>query len=664
MTHDSTHPDAPFLVQCTECSATFDVTSHIVKSAHGHPPPPMLAPRAGTGGTRPGIADGWLGGDTAGRGGVGHTAARNWGGTSNVAVASKSSPVSDASRFFPSMGMNKRSAVAAFDGTGSGKVTQQTTSAKLFAPPSNSSSSVLKDTEVGLALKLTKVEGGLRRSPTSSAGGLAPVTSTSVLSSSAGRQGAGSSALGPMPVAGGGPSTSRKKPGWRSMWKRQPKDDVVFSSSPHSELDAASFSRSLQAQAAAMRAALWSSNRDSQNSEAELHAKRMPGMGIGSFGRKAASVTPGRARGRTSASPGSMRTALDAGRLAAKAAPDTSEVPTAAVRVATTALPNGTLAVQANPLHLEVVSERSSASGAAVAGRPGHRVPALQLDCGPDDHNPLVTPPPGRYLLQPWVGGTRPGRGSQIGEGQAAGVFNLRSARIESHATTTALSPGMFSGPSCSPAVTGDTFTSYNASNLDRMTEISDISPASMTSLTDDFSRRMGSSRTGSSRGRNSRRGHWGEESKMPDVLTPIAPRAGHAISDHDQNGSALRRGSSALWGTIDKCDSQLPSPTLTDLSSCSSIGMGAAKTRKLVASPMSMRRAALLARGVAALENNAYSPAGIAARAAHRWKEVVGGPGGAAGPDGEEAPPADTLENDTRAVQGQWERETSGHMF
>lgn len=664
MSNDSDGPDAPFIVQCSRCSATFDVTNHFVKGIQA--PPPLLAPRAGTGGLRTAVVGGWHGDtiDTT------NAVARNRVGTSNVAVGSKSySSASDSSLVFANVGPKKRTAAAVLefgDAAGAGRhcgggggrggwakpgVAMHTVP-KLLPPtaPANGAPSVFRETEVGLALKLTKVERGFRRSPASSTGGLPSVALTSGLSGSMGRRGSG---FGVPPLAGG-TATARKKGSWRPVWRRQAKDDSMLSSSPHSELDAASFSRSLQAQAAAMRAALWSSNQNSQNnSDCESQHKKITSIGkVGSFGRRAAAITPGKGRGRASASPGSMRAALDAGRIAAKAVPGSWGPADPAAAIATTGTVNGSVSVAANPLHIGAGGGRS----ATAPGRPpAHRVPALRLDTGTDDHNPLVTPPPGRYLLQPWVGG----RGTQVGDGKATGVFNLRSARIESHATTSAVSPGLSSAASYSPPVTGSTLASVPG-NLKSIA--SSISPASMTSLTDGFDG-----------------DRWGDESKIQDpfALEPpgqagfgsinsgAARTRGLLLPAHrspGHHGSALQRGSSALWGTIDKCDDSQPSsPALTDISDCSS--MGAARTRKLVNTPVSVYRAPTKRKG-AVIDCNNCSAAGMTTEVNDGWYGFGFGARGPAGPEGEKAPAADTLDNDTPAVKGQWARETFGHIF
>lgn len=116
------------------------------------------------------------------------------------------------------------------------------------------------------------------------------------------------------PGGSGAPGTGG---GWQGSWRRS-SESMLSSASLHSELDAASFSRSLQAQAAALRAALCSSNASSNNaSEAEPPAKLPPpaaaaarGLGSGNAHRGS-----GGGRGGTDASSGQGLAAAGASAL-------------------------------------------------------------------------------------------------------------------------------------------------------------------------------------------------------------------------------------------------------------------------------------------------------------------------------------------------------------
>lgn len=110
------------------------------------------------------------------------------------------------------------------------------------------------------------------------------------------------------PGGSGAPGTGG---GWQGSWRRS-SESMLSSASLHSELDAASFSRSLQAQAAALRAALCSSNASSNiASEAEPPATAAA-RGLGSGNARRGS---GGGRGGTDASGGQGLAAAGASAL-------------------------------------------------------------------------------------------------------------------------------------------------------------------------------------------------------------------------------------------------------------------------------------------------------------------------------------------------------------
>lgn len=639
--------------------------------------PPLFAPRAGAGGVRTAVVGGWQGDVIPARGGWhgdstdpnNYNATRFQGGTSNYAVGDKTcSGESDSSETSGAVhGDRKRNAGMALgavgggagDKNGVGAGSQNGNGKVQYPAPSQGGAGVFRETEVGLALKLTKIERGCRRSPASSTGGIPSLGGRppSFGMSNSGRDVGRVRAGGIVVLQGAATAPTRKKGSWRGSWKRQSKEDSMLSSSPHSELDAASFSRSLQAQAAAMRAALWSSTHTSQHSENESTSKKLSTIGRGSFGRRAAAVTPAKSRGRASATPGSMRAALNAGRIAATADAEATGTAAAAASpaVAATGTGNGRLSVTTNPLHLGVVGGGGGVRTAADGGRPpAHRIPGLRLDSpGINDNNPLVTPPPGRYLLQPWVGGRRPARSVRRAVG---GAFNLRSARIESHAITSQASPGMSSAASYSPPVEMEASSPWVGRNT-----VSSISPASATSSTHGFGIR------------------WDEESKIAE---PIDTHSAYSSTEGSakirklvptpdtgaRGAKALRRGASALWGSIDKCDSPPPSPMEKTFSTAArdppGLETGAAKTRKLVETPQNSHRIRR-ARGVgsAGIGSSSGLANGVSMRNIHVQEETgMGGP--AAGPEGEEAAPAADTLDETSALEAQWARETGGHML
>lgn len=665
-------PPGSWTVACSQCG------THIDASGLSRPkgiPPPMRAPRAGV--MRSALVGGWQEVLAASQRAFseGSENARSKPSRPDVLAGRKRS--SSSSESSTGIGISAKKGPHVTVATGAWGKAATGTKPQIRLPPaapSSGTSNLFRETEVGLALKLTKVERGFRRSPASSTGGPPSIGEpigrppSSGLSSS-------TRGIGRVPPAIGTAGT-RKRSGWRGGWKRPSRDDsMLSSSSPHSELDAASFSRSLQAQAAAMRAALWSSTSHSQSqsqsqSESESHHRQRSGNGstkISNFTRKAAAVQPINA---PKASPGSMRAALDAGRVAASAI----GIDPMAVSTPTAIVPMGEgVDRTANPMLIAPagmssasVFSGSSRGGPIAAGRPpAHRVPPLRLDSpglGEVDGqmmavNPFRTPPAGGGLLQPWVGGARRPtrravvRGTWGHQQQQQMQQYQRSAQNDSIATTSQVSRtsqtsiGMSSAASYSP----DAGAGILAGGQCALgTPVSSPSAASETSRTEVLGPRWSDS-TFDLKGEhnlcdnveeilNDAEDDDGEEAGAAKTRKLIGTPAG---------GGTFRRTVPLLWGA---------STYGTDDGGCESpvSGAGAAKTRKLIHTPSNVHRYRRTEHQQTAVDE--CFAVGVPVEVISVGGAVV------AGPEGEEAPPTDTLD-ETPVVKAQWVQQSPGHL-
>lgn len=669
-------PPGSWTVACSQCGTQIDASG--LSRRKGVMPPPMLAPRAGV--MRSALVGGWQEVVAASQRAFSEGSENPRSKASRVDVhgRKRSSSASES----PSAVAKKGPQVTVATGPWGKAAMGPEARYRLPPAPSSGGSGVLRETEVGLALKLTKVERGFRRSPASSTGGTPSIGEpigrppSSGLSSSTRAVGLG----GVHPSVGA--AAGRKRAGWRGGWKRSSRDDsMISSSSPHSELDAASFSRSLQAQAAAMRAALWSSTSQSQSqSESESHYRQRPGNGNGSgsgrvntaFGRKAATVQPING---PRASPGSMRAALNAGRAAASAITVDTVSSGASTLVAGTA---EAMDRTTNPMLITTAGVGSvgfpggdgrGGAPAAGAGRPpAHRVPPLRLDSvgqGDGEGHPsnFRTPPAGGGLLQPWVGGARrPTRGAIVrgpwGQSQQHQLqHHYQRPQVDSMATTSQVSRtsqtsiGMSSAASYSPDAGAGMMSGHRPTGT---TPLSSPSAASETS---------GMGMDGPEHG-------WGEPRSEPQEEEGVVndgkrPSAEEDEEEDDGAGAAKTRklvGTPAAGGgSLTRSVPLLWAPGAgsgggggPDEMACDSPMTGAAKTRKLIHTPSSVHRYRRAQEGGAKADQ--CFAVGVPVEVISVGGAVV------AEAEAQDPPRTDTLD-ETRVVKVQWVQQSPGHL-